>query len=116
MMTMVAPESGDVAEDPAQGSQPRGVLNGLASLAPKTLVTEEALAAIFQVTPRTIRRMVARNELPPPVRLSGKPTWIAERIMSHLDARAERAAQEADREERRRRALLQGGSCPGRDS
>lgn len=109
---MAVPDPAENERQPASGSLLPGVLTGLANLAPKSLVTEEGLAAIFQVTPRTIRRMVTRNELPPPVRLSGKPTWIAERIMAHLDARAERATQEADREERRRRALLRGDAHP----
>ncbi|MCK6474048.1 MAG: hypothetical protein L6R28_20190 [Planctomycetes bacterium] len=81
------------------------VISSLVALPPKALVTEAGLAKAFGVTTRTVRRMVARGELPPPIRLTGKSTWIAERILAHLDARAECAAREADREARRIRAI-----------
>jgi hypothetical protein len=73
----------------------------LAELPGKSLLDEAALAAALNVTKRTVRRMVARFELPPPISLAGRSTWIAERVIAHLDERAERAARAAEQESRR---------------
>ena len=45
-----------------------GIIDSLALMPEKTLLDESCLAALH-VSPRTIRRMVARLELPPPVQL-----------------------------------------------
>ena len=97
-------------ENAAEPQVAQGVMDGLAVLAPKTLVSEHALANAFCVSARTIRRMVSRHELPPPVRIAGRATWVVERILAHIDARAARAAQDAEREERRLKALLASAS------
>src|SRR5437868_2579442 len=78
----------------------------LGQLPPKTLLDERAVAEMLSVTMRTIRRMVARNELPPPVMFAGKATWIAGRILEHIEARADRAAQHARKEALRIEALF----------
>ena len=77
-----------------QGAQP-GVWRELGELPPGAIVTEEALARMFGVTRRTVRRMVGRFELPPPIRLSGRSVWLVGRILSHIEAAAERAEREA---------------------
>jgi hypothetical protein len=82
-----------------------GTLTGLAELPAKTLLTETALAVLLRVSPRTVRRMVARFELPPPVRMAGKPTWLVERVLAHIEARAARAARQAELEAQRLAAL-----------
>lgn len=99
------------ATNTSQRHEKSGVLVGLANLPPKALVDEYALAGAFCVTPRTIRRMIARHELPPPIRVAGRSQWLVDRVLSHLDARAERAAREAEREEARLGELLRN---PGR--
>jgi len=78
------------------GSCP-GIMTGLATLPPDSMLTEAALAGALGVTSRTIRRMSGRFELPPPVRLAGRAIWIAGRVREHIQARAERAAREAER-------------------
>ena len=92
---MTSPDSADRSTTPAR------TIVLLAELPPKALLDETALAAALGVTKRTVRRMVTRFELPPPVALAGRSTWIAERVLAHLDARAERAARKADQEARR---------------
>ena len=76
-------------------------ITGLAELPGKTLLDERALAGMFRVTTRTIRRMIARFELPPPVMLAGKSTWIVERVLAHIEDRADRAARHAEHQARR---------------
>lgn len=77
----------------------------LAQLPPQALVSEGALAEALSVTKRTIRRMVRRGELPPPIAFAGRSTWMVCRILKHFEARATRAEQEAEREARRLHAL-----------
>ena len=89
---------------PANPTTPKIVL-ALAELPAKALVDERALAAALAVTQRTVRRMVARFELPPPILLAGRSTWIADRVLAHLEARAARAARRAEQEERRIAAI-----------
>ncbi|HEY3324257.1 MAG TPA: hypothetical protein VGP72_27650 [Planctomycetota bacterium] len=81
------------------------VITTLAVLPAQTLIDERALALSFGVTARTVRRMVARHELPPPVRMAGRATWIAGKVLAHVEARAERAARKAQQEEQRLAAL-----------
>ncbi len=76
-------------------------LTGLASLAPEALVDETALARHLAVTKRTVRRMVARYELPPPVRLAGRATWRVGRVLAWIEARADKAEREVERKRAR---------------
>ena len=106
--SMAATRPGDVvAEVPKDASQDqRGSEQGLlietlAALPDKAILDETRLAAVFGVTCRTVRRMVSRYELPPPVQLAGRSCWIVERILHHIEAAAERAEREAKREARR---------------
>ncbi|MHC4663543.1 MAG: helix-turn-helix transcriptional regulator [Planctomycetota bacterium] len=77
------------------------VIDDLATLPGKSLIDEKALASALKVTPRTIRRMVSRNEIPPPTRLGGRSCWMVEKILEHFAARADKAAKEAERQARR---------------
>ena len=94
-----------VVHDGAPSANASRVVTALAELPAKTLLDETALAATLGVAKRTIRRMVARFELPPPVPLAGRSTWIADRVVAHIEARAERAARKAEQEARRIEAL-----------
>ena len=71
------------------------VIQELAELPPQTLIDEAGLAATLRVTTRTIRNMVSRFELPQPITLAGRSTWLAGRILDYLDRAAERAEREA---------------------
>lgn len=73
------------------------VITRLAELPGQTILDERALAGALGVTDRTIRRMVGRYELPPPIRFGGRATWQAEAVLRWFAARAERAARDAER-------------------
>ena len=86
------------APNPAQQKDtaaPGRVITGLAEMPENALLDETALARVFNVTPRTIRRMVSRFELPPPIRMAGHSTWISGGVMAHLNERAAQAARKA---------------------
>ena len=90
------------SEPTTEREQPAPVLPGvcittLAELPPAALLDETALAAALGVTKRTIRRMVGRYELPPPVRFAGRSTWQAGAVLRWFEAAAERKAREAER-------------------
>jgi len=69
----------------------------LALMPKESILNERALAAALRVTPRTIRRMVTRAELPPGIRFGGKTIWLAGKVLEHISTNLERAAKEAER-------------------
>jgi predicted DNA-binding transcriptional regulator AlpA len=71
------------------------VITELAELPKDTLLDETALARVLRINKRTVRRMVSRFELPPPVRFGGRSTWQAGRILAHFSKAAERAEKRA---------------------
>ena len=73
----------------------KGVVDTLARLPEKTLVDESSLAAALKVTSRTVRRMVTRFELPPPVQLGGRSVWMVGKVLQHIESALERAEREA---------------------
>jgi len=79
------------------------VLDSLARLPERALLDEQALAKALHVAPRTVRRMVARWQLPPPTRLGGRNVWFAGRVLAHIEAAAERAERGAERVARKYR-------------
>ena len=72
-----------------------GIITRLADLAPKTLLTEQALAGIFGVTDRTVRNMINRTELPPPISCAGRKMWFSGKILDWLESAAEVQEKEA---------------------
>ena len=78
-----------------------GVCAGLGALPPGALVTEKALAVMLGKCVKSIKRAVARNELPSPVRIMGAPTWTAGAIVRHVEKRLDAAARKAERERAR---------------
>ena len=97
----------EVAEKVEQVDEDRpGVLiDGLAVLPERTILDEARLAGLLAVTRRTVRRMVNRFELPPPTRLAGRSMWLAGRVLSHIEAAAERAERKAERVARKIRQV-----------
>ena len=95
------------SQDSAQDGQAKGglLLVSLASLPAEAILDERRLASILCVTPRTVRRMVSRFELPPAIRLAGRSVWLAGRVLAHIQSAAERAEREAEERARRIRAL-----------
>ena len=78
-----------------------GIFTEFGTFAPETIVTEEGLANLFGKCPESIQRAVERGELPPGVRLMGKPTWTIGAIVRHLENRL--AAEACDFEQTQRR-------------
>ena len=82
-----------------------GILTMLANLPADALVDEAAMGRAFAVSCRTIRRMVDRYELPPPIRIAGKSVWIAGRVRAYINDAAERKEKKAKRAHIRIRQL-----------
>lgn len=72
-----------------------GIITTLAKLPKEALLDEKAMAKAFNVCGKTIRRMTARYELPPPIRVGGRSLWIAGRVISWIEANAERLEKDA---------------------
>lgn len=81
-----------------------GVCAALGELGDGAVITEKGLAEMFGRHPMTIKRAVARGELPPPVRLFGTPVWTAGVIVKHLQSRLE--AESVDRRELERKTAV----------
>ena len=67
----------------------------LATLPEKAILDEARMASIFAVTPRTVRRMVDRGELPPSFRLAGRANWFSGIVVNHLFDLAKKKLNEA---------------------
>jgi hypothetical protein len=80
----------------AEGSG--GIVRELGDLPPGAIVEEEALARMFGRHAVSVKRAVERGELPPPVRMFGKPCWTAGAVLAHVEARLEAAKREAEQE------------------
>jgi predicted DNA-binding transcriptional regulator AlpA len=63
------------------------------------------LALALGCCERTARRMLARRQLPPGIRLGGRNVWYAGRVRQYLEVRMEEAEKAALRERARLGAL-----------
>lgn len=61
------------------------------------LIYADEAAIAFDVTPRTVRRMIGRRELPPSMRVAGRAAWRAGTFRSWIRDRAETLARDARR-------------------
>ncbi|MBI2192446.1 MAG: hypothetical protein HYU36_10735 [Planctomycetes bacterium] len=111
--TVTRPDNSlDAEADPTPENQlepervePGFLVDALALLPEKTILDEARLAGVFGVTPRTVRRMVDRFELPPSVPLAGRSVWLAGRVLAYLDSKAREAEDEAGRNARKLQKL-----------
>ena len=80
-----------------EGNQQKdtGIVTALGELPRETLLDEGAMARAFGVSTRTVRRMVARYELPPPIRTAGRSVWMVGRVVAWFEAQAEQAERDA---------------------
>lgn len=76
----------------------RGVIPELGQMEPDTILYERGLADIFGCCTQTIKRSVARGDLPPSVRMNGKPCWTVRSILEHIDERLKAAKRKAEAE------------------
>ena len=77
------------------------IITSLAELPANALVDEKELARLLNRTDRTIRKMVSRFELPPPIQFGGRSTWVAGKVIEWIIERADRAASKAQERERK---------------
>ena len=90
-----APTGASVGQEAAL---PGRVISALASLQATTILDKKALAAAFKVKNiRTIERMAARGELPPPVMIGGRAVWMAGKVLAHIEEAMDRAARGSSR-------------------
>ena len=73
------------------------IVRALGDLPADSVVTEDGLAKMFDRHGVSVRRAVERGELPPSVRLFGKPVWTIGILRNHMSRRLEQAQKEADR-------------------
>jgi len=66
----------------------------LAQLPGEAILDKAALANSIGCSKRTISRMVDRMELPKPIRLGGRASWVVKRIRAWFEKNSERSEQE----------------------
>ena len=76
-------------------------ISELAQMPPKTILDATRLSEIVGVSPRSLRRMVGRFELPPSIPFGGHSVWLAGKVLEHIEAAAETAQKKAERQTRR---------------
>jgi len=94
----------EILEDQREGCLP-GVIAALGELKPRTVITEDGLAQLFDRCTTSVKRAVERGELPPPCRLFGGNIWTVESVLQHIEARLEDAAREHEQMQRKLREL-----------
>ena len=82
-----------------------GVIAALSELKPRTVITEDGLAQLFDRCATSVKRAVERGELPPPCRLFGGNVWTAESVLQHIETRLVAAASEHEQMQRKLREL-----------
>ena len=73
-----------------------GIIRELGDLPAETILSEQALAKIFDRHRVSIKRAVERGELPPSVRLFGEPVWTVQVLREHLTKRLDAAKKESE--------------------
>lgn len=73
-----------------------GIIRELGDLPADAVVSEQALARIFDRHRVSIKRAVDRRELPPSVRLFGEPVWTVKALREHLAKRLDVAKEESE--------------------
>jgi predicted DNA-binding transcriptional regulator AlpA len=82
---------------PVEAPLKTGVIDILARMPERAILDEKAMAEVFGVTTRTVRRMVGRHEIPPGVPLAGKTAWMAGKVLAFLEQKLEQAEKSAMR-------------------
>jgi len=80
----------------AEQNTDQGIIRELGDLPAEAVVSEQALAKIFDRHRLSIKRAVERGELPPSVRLFGEPVWTVKALREHLGKRLDKAKKESE--------------------
>ena len=78
-----------------------GIIRELGDLPVEAVISEQALAKIFDRHRVSIKRAVERGELPPSIRLFGAPIWTIKALREHLEKRLDQAKKESERLQKR---------------
>ena len=78
-----------------------GIIRELGDLPAEAVVSEQALAKIFDRHRVSIKRAVERGELPPSIRLFGEPVWTVKALRNHLAERLDAARKESEQLQKR---------------
>jgi hypothetical protein len=73
-----------------------GIIRELGDLPAEAVISEQALAKIFDRHRVSIKRAVERGELPPSIRLFGEPIWTVKALREHLGKRLDQAKKESE--------------------
>jgi len=85
----------------AEQSSNMGIIRELGDLPAEAVVSEQALAKIFDRHRVSIKRAVERGELPPSIRLFGEPVWTVKALRDHLAERLGAARKESEQLQKR---------------
>ncbi|MHC4556052.1 MAG: hypothetical protein ACYTFW_12240 [Planctomycetota bacterium] len=80
----------------SEQSNDLGIIKELGDLPADAVVSEHALAKLFNRHRVSIKRAVERGELPPSIRLFGEPVWTVKALREHLGKRLDQAKKEAE--------------------
>jgi len=82
--------------DAEQNSDLR-IIRELGDLPAEAIISEQALAKLFDRHRVSIKRAVERGELPPSIRLFGEPVWTVRALQEHLAKRLDAAMKESEK-------------------
>jgi hypothetical protein len=80
----------------AEQSNDMGIIRELGDLPADAVISEQALAKMFDRHRVSIKRAVERGELPPSIRLFGEPVWTVKALREHLTKRLDAAKKESE--------------------
>jgi predicted ATPase len=80
-------------ESPQRDDIDRG-LETLNTMATETMISEAELARIINRNPKSIKRAIDRQELPPPGRWFGRNVWTVGSIRRHIEAAIDQGRQD----------------------
>ena len=80
----------------AEQTNDLGIIRELGDLPGEAIISEQGLAKIFHRHKVSIKRAIARGELPPTVRLFGEPVWTIQVLRDHVSKRLDTAQKESE--------------------
>lgn len=81
------------------------MIEELLKLDERTIINIGDVAKISKVSPMSIHRAIQRGELPKPVKILGRDSWLVGHILRHINKRLEQAQEKAEEENKRLKCL-----------